>query len=77
MKHQIDPAPSSGNPIGGYYYRRPLSASELLPAVSVGLGAALLAGLATFYLTKIYLQRTPLLPDQRRLDTHPASSRAT
>ena len=53
MKNQIDPAPSSGNPIGAYYYRRPLSASELLPAVSVGLGAALLAGLATFYLTRV------------------------
>jgi hypothetical protein len=39
-----------------YYYRRQLSAAELLPAVGVGIGA----GVAAFYLAKLMLQRTPL-----------------
>jgi hypothetical protein len=40
-----------------YYYRRRLGARELLPAV----GAAVGAGLAAFYLAKIFLERTPLV----------------
>ena len=39
-----------------YYYRRSLSARELAPAI----GAALGAGLVTFYLVKLFIERTPL-----------------
>ncbi|HEX6534421.1 MAG TPA: hypothetical protein VF041_07480 [Gemmatimonadaceae bacterium] len=42
-----------------YHYRRELRLSELLPAIGLGLGA----GLAAFYLTRIMLQRAPLVPD--------------
>jgi hypothetical protein len=39
-----------------YYYRRPLSLSELVPAVALGIGA----GFFAFYVTRVLLQRTPL-----------------
>ena len=39
-----------------YYYRRSLSARELLPAIGVGLAA----GLATFYVASLFIERTPL-----------------
>lgn len=39
-----------------YSYRRPLSASELLPAV----GVAIAAGMVAFYVARLLLQRTPL-----------------
>jgi hypothetical protein len=39
-----------------YYYRRPLSLRELIPAV----GVAISAGLFAFYITRLLLQRTPL-----------------
>jgi hypothetical protein len=44
-------------PAASYYYRRPLTARELLPAVGAGVGA----GLAVFYLARLLLQRTPLV----------------
>ena len=53
----------------GYVYRRPLSGSELLPAIGVGVAA----GVAAFYVARLFLQRTPLLPDERRLGKHHAS----
>lgn len=53
----------------GYVYRRPLSGSELLPAIGVGLAA----GVAAFYVTRLFLQRTPLLPEERRVGKHHAS----
>ena len=53
----------------GYIYRRPLSASELLPAIGVGVAA----GVAAFYVARLFLQRTPLLPEERRLGKHHAS----
>jgi hypothetical protein len=56
----------------GYVYRRPLSGSELLPAIGVGVAA----GLAAFYVTRLFLERTPLLPEERRLGKHHASGRA-
>jgi hypothetical protein len=40
----------------GYYFRRALSARELMPAIAVGVGA----GLVGFYLTRLLLERTPL-----------------
>jgi hypothetical protein len=49
--------------LDGYVYRRPLRPVELLPAI----GAGVAAGVATFYVVKLFLQRTPLLPEQRRL----------
>ena len=44
-----------------YYYRRPLTPREALPAVGVGVGVGLIA----FYLAKILLERTPLRPERR------------
>ena len=44
-----------------YYYRRPLTPREVLPAVGVGVGVGLIA----FYLAKILLERTPLRPERR------------
>ncbi len=41
-----------------YTYRRALSASEMLPAVGVAIGA----GLAAFWVARAMLQRTPLVP---------------
>jgi hypothetical protein len=44
-----------------YYYRRPLTPRELLPALGVGLGV----GLAAFYIARLLLERTPLRPERR------------
>jgi hypothetical protein len=44
-----------------YYYRRPLTPRELLPAVGLGVGAGVLA----FYLARVLLERTPLRPERR------------
>ena len=41
-----------------YYYRRQLGATDLLPAIGVGIAA----GLAGFYLVQLLVQRTPLVP---------------
>jgi hypothetical protein len=40
-----------------YYYRRHLSAADLMPAIGVGIAA----GLAGFYLVQLLIQRTPLV----------------
>ena len=53
----------------GYVYRRPLTATELLPAIGVGVAA----GFAVFYVARLFLERTPLLPEERRLGKHHAS----
>lgn len=58
--------------LDGYVYRRPLEASELLPAI----GAGIVTGLAAFYVVRLFLERTPLLPEERRLGKHHASGRA-
>jgi hypothetical protein len=39
-----------------YYYRRSLGVRELMPAI----GAAAAAAAATFYVVKLFLERTPL-----------------
>jgi hypothetical protein len=44
-----------------YYYRRPLTPRELVPALGVGLGV----GLVTFYIARVLLERTPLRPERR------------
>ena len=41
-----------------YYYRRPLTLREHLPAIGVAVGA----GLAAFYVARLLIQRTPLVP---------------
>ena len=41
-----------------YYYRRALTLPELLPAI----GAAVGIGAAAFYVARLFLQRTPLVP---------------
>lgn len=41
-----------------YTYRRDLRPAELLPAV----GAGIAVGLAAFYVARLLLQRTPLVP---------------
>ena len=58
-----------------YYYRRSLTARELLPAI----GAGVAAGVAVFYLTQLFLQRTPLTaealePSRRRKSIRRAHS---
>ena len=55
--------------LAGYVYRRPLTGTELLPAIGVGVAA----GLAAFYVARLFLERTPLLPEERRLGKHHAS----
>lgn len=41
-----------------YTYRRKLRATELMPAIAAGVGV----GLAGFYLARLLLQKTPLVP---------------
>lgn len=41
-----------------YTYRRDLSASELIPAI----GAGIAVGLAAFYVARLFIQRTPVVP---------------
>lgn len=61
------PGPLEGvNLTDNYYYRRHLSAANLLPAIGVGVAA----GLTVFYLVQLLIQRTPLVP-QEVLDREP------
>ncbi|MEO8621368.1 MAG: hypothetical protein ABI625_09905 [bacterium] len=59
--------------LDGYVYRRRLDARELIPAI----GAGIAVGLAAFYVVRLFLERTPLLPEERRIGKHHASGRAT
>ena len=52
-------------------YRRSLTGRELIPAI----GAGLVTGFAGFYLARLFLERTPLLPEERRLGKHHATGR--
>jgi hypothetical protein len=51
-----------------YYYRRPLTPREVLPALGVGVGVGLIA----FYLAKILVERTPLRPERRPPSQRPS-----
>ena len=55
--------------LDGYVYRRSLNTSELLPAVGIGV----VVGLTAFYMARLFLERTPLLPEDRRTGKHHAS----
>jgi hypothetical protein len=58
--------------LDGYVYRRRLDARELIPAI----GAGIVTGLAAFYVARLFLERTPLLPEERRIGKHHATGRA-
>ena len=55
----------------GYVYRRSLAQRELIPAIGVGIAA----GLAAYYVARLFLERTPLLPEERRVGKRHASGR--
>jgi hypothetical protein len=69
MAKPVDRPPRPTTRLEGYVYRRSLSGRELVPAI----GAGLAAGFAGYYLTRLFLQRTPLLPEDRRRGRHHAS----
>lgn len=46
-----------------YSYRRRLSATDLVPAIGIGLAV----GLAGFYVARLLLQRTTLVPPPERV----------
>ena len=66
-------APRQTTRLDGYVYRKRLQPRELIPAI----GAGIVTGLAAFYVAKLFLERTPLLPEEQRLGKHHASGRAT
>ena len=57
MPSKSDPRDESGG--AEYFYRRSLSVRELLPAIGIGVAAAMFA----FYVARIVKQRTPLAPE--------------
>ena len=77
MTELSDHTPSSPPHADGYAYRRPLRARELSPAIGAAIGAAIVAGVAVFYFTRLYLERAPLLPVQKRPGTGRPTRRAT
>ena len=50
--------PLGAQPATDYIYRRQLSLGEQLPAIGVAIGA----GIAAFYVVRLLIQRTPLVP---------------
>ena len=54
-----------------YYYRRSLTVRELMPA----LGAAAAAAVATFYVVKLFIERTPLRAEPAARQRSPRSNR--
>lgn len=56
-----EPSSRSRDAGAEYYYRRPLTLSELVPAIGIGIGA----GFFAFYVTRLLLQRTPLQVERR------------
>jgi hypothetical protein len=73
MSAQSDPRHAATKGVDPkYYYRRSLTIRELAPAI----GAAVAAGLATFYVAKLLIERAPLEPrsSDARLAPHPERS---
>jgi hypothetical protein len=55
-----------------YFYRRSLNARETLPAIAAGVTT----GAVAFYLVRLFLQRTPLVPrDGAVVKRRPRSAR--
>ncbi len=73
MADQKDRTPRHTTRLEGYVYRRPLELRELVPAI----GAGIVTGLAAYYVARLFLERTPLLPEERRLGKHHAFGRST
>lgn len=69
MPQPVDRPPRPTTRLEGYVFRRPLSGRELLPAI----GAGIVTGLAGFYVARLFLERTPLLPEERREHKHHAT----
>lgn len=72
MAEPKDLPPRLTTRLDGYVYRRRLDPRELIPAI----GAGLVTGFAAFYVAKLFLERTPLLPEERRIGKHHATGRA-
>lgn len=71
MSAQSDPRhPEESDVDQTYFYRRSLSARELLPAVGAAVGAALV----TFYVARLFIERTPLRVDPSVDDAPPLRS---
>jgi hypothetical protein len=58
--------------LDGYVYRRSLDSRELIPAIGVGVAA----GFVAFYVARLFLQRTPLLNEERRRGQRHASGKS-
>jgi hypothetical protein len=57
MSAQSDPRRAEASAVDQrYYYRRSLSVRELLPAIGAAVGAAVV----TFYVVRLFTERTPL-----------------
>ncbi|CAN5252207.1 hypothetical protein BH09GEM1_BH09GEM1_15750 [soil metagenome] len=72
MADRPAPSPQTAR-LERYVYRRSLDTRELIPAIGVGI----VTGLAAFYVARLFLERTPLLPEDRRLGTSKTSGRVT
>ena len=69
-----DPRRTQSDPPSEYYYRRRLTMRELLPAIGAAVGTAA----AAFYLTKLFLERTPLVrPEDRAVPASRPRRRST
>ena len=60
MPAKTDPRNETDSAGSPFYYRRSLSAGELLPAIGIGVAA----GLVAFYLAQVVMQRTPLVRER-------------
>jgi hypothetical protein len=69
MPQPVDRPPRPTTRLEGYVFRRPLNGRELLPAI----GAGVVTGLVGFYVARLFLERTPLLPEERREHKHHAT----
>ena len=58
MPAKSDPRAEGERAGSQFYYRRTLNGRDLLPAIGVGVAAGILA----FYVARIYLEQTPLVP---------------
>jgi hypothetical protein len=69
MAKSSDRPPRQTARLEGYVYRRRLAPRELIPAI----GAGIVTGLAGYYVARLFLERTPLLPEDRRIGKHHAT----